>query len=351
MNHRFRMREPSSRPRRILVIAFVAVALALGVLVLAAAEALLRLAGDRPATALPEFLHDFYADDEGVFRADPAIWRRRGVQVNSEGFRGEEFRPRGDLPSALVLGDSFAWGADARPLAGNAFVDLIGRAGYVTYNTGVPGVGTNQYAYLARKYVPRLRPNWVVVAFFVGNDFSQFPMLPGNPPWHIPVCGPWLPGFREGHPVGPHESYRHWYGVDPAECEASVKGRVRCALSATVLGARAYQALARLKAIRSSWAAGTTHAAGAAPQVVLDNLGEIQSVARAHGARFLLVLIPPDPGGRSEWSLVSAHAALAPFGPKAPTTLVPEDWTTGIHPHFTNSGHAKFAQFVLSQLN
>jgi hypothetical protein len=60
----------------------------------------------------------------------------------------------------FFLGDSFTWGASAEPIS-KCFVDLVGNAGYLIFNTGIPGTKPNQYTYIAEKYIPILKPDFV----------------------------------------------------------------------------------------------------------------------------------------------------------------------------------------------
>ena len=57
----------------------------------------------------------------------------------------------------MFLGDSYTWGSSARPIT-ESFVDLVKRAGYCTFNFGIPGTDPCQYAALAEKWLPLLHP-------------------------------------------------------------------------------------------------------------------------------------------------------------------------------------------------
>jgi hypothetical protein len=72
----------------------------------------------------------------------------------------------------LGLGDSFAfgWGVEA----GESFYSLAEqRIGYPLINAGVPGTATIDQERLLESLIPRYRPRFVVLAFFVGNDFTE----------------------------------------------------------------------------------------------------------------------------------------------------------------------------------
>lgn len=89
---------------------------------------------------------------------------------NMDGFFSIPFVPiKSDKPSVLMLGDSFTWGHDTNNKT-NSFVNELLAKGYVIYNTGISGVDVAQYEAVAKKYIPLLKPNIVILNFFLGND-------------------------------------------------------------------------------------------------------------------------------------------------------------------------------------
>lgn len=98
--------------------------------------------------------------------------------INSDGFKSIEFKRYGSKrKSILLLGDSFTWGNEASNLT-NGFADLLLAKGYVVYNSGIAGTDPAQYLEVARKYVPVLKPDFVVVNFYIGNDIMYFERKP-----------------------------------------------------------------------------------------------------------------------------------------------------------------------------
>jgi hypothetical protein len=154
------------------------------VLTFCAAEVALRLNGKIPGY-VPRYsnrafkpvnqlkVHEsFITDGEGVFKANPNYEWSEEYQINSDGFRGIEFKQYDTAGTKILfLGDSLTWGASANPIT-NCFVDIVRRCGYLTFNTGIPGTDPNQYAYLAEKYVPLLKPYIFAVMFYLGNDLT-----------------------------------------------------------------------------------------------------------------------------------------------------------------------------------
>lgn len=110
---------------------------------------------------------------------------------NSQGFRGIPFSSdHSGSPRVLVIGDSFVYGMSARPYY-NSFTDLLIARGYLVYSAGIPGTDPGQYAAIAAKYIPKLRPDAVIVCFFPGNDLMPFPREPhlSRPHEHMTNAG------------------------------------------------------------------------------------------------------------------------------------------------------------------
>lgn len=130
---------------------------------------------------------------------------------NSEGFRSIKLShmPQG-RPRIMLVGDSFVWGMSAAPLH-NSYSDILLARGFTVYNMGIIGTDPAQYEAIVRKYVPLLRPDMVIVNFFLGNDLMPFErkVRAGMPPEHLTNLG-----FLDSHPLGkylpPSEAYKFY---------------------------------------------------------------------------------------------------------------------------------------------
>jgi lysophospholipase L1-like esterase len=138
-----------------------------------AAEASLRLFFH----AAPQLELDIYRKQDGLLLLRPNLERRHvtrqwdvGVRTNSDGWRDQERKTSG--PTVLGLGDSFAfgWGVEAR----ESFYSLAAQTIAEPFlNAAVPGTATIDQQRLLEELIPRYRPQFVVLAFFVGNDFTE----------------------------------------------------------------------------------------------------------------------------------------------------------------------------------
>lgn len=98
--------------------------------------------------------------------------------VNNDGYHDrDEFKnisPANDSLKILFTGDSFTWGASAD--VDSSFVDIFEKDMKQTYpsivwNTGIPATGTNFALFTTKKYLPIQKSNFVILGFYVGNDF------------------------------------------------------------------------------------------------------------------------------------------------------------------------------------
>jgi hypothetical protein len=151
-------------------------------------EGCLRFMGYPPGDLRPNWLwfqpvdslyviHDFYTNDKGLLVASKEYWSKQKININSDGFRGKEFSEldfTGKKKRLLFIGDSFTWGMSASPFQHNSFCDIIGRdSAFEVINTGIPAADPPQYLKIAETYIPTLKPDFVFVIFFEGNDIMK----------------------------------------------------------------------------------------------------------------------------------------------------------------------------------
>lgn len=107
-----------------------------------------------------------------------AVYHYLSRPFNSEGFRSIEFTaPKTSRKRILLVGDSFVYGMSAKPFY-NSFYDILLSKGYLVYAAGIPGTDPAQYDAIARKYIPLLKPDMVIICFFSGNDFMSYERTP-----------------------------------------------------------------------------------------------------------------------------------------------------------------------------
>ena len=121
----------------------------------------------------PSFV--FYDSSYNRFRGKPNA-PDYDFKLNSQGFKDVEFTVEKPAQNYRILGigDSFAFGVV--PYQDNYFTLLeqqFQRSGKTTevINMGIPGMGPRDYLSILANEGLKLKPDHVVVTFYVGNDF------------------------------------------------------------------------------------------------------------------------------------------------------------------------------------
>lgn len=187
-------------------------------------EVVLRFSGYPPGDLRPNWLrftpvdslyviHDFYTNHKGILVADSNYWNQQGIHINSDGFRGKEFSELDSTQKkVLFIGDSFTWGMSASPFQDSSFCDILGReTSYQIINTGIPAADPAQYNQIAKIYVPELKPDYVFVVFFMGNDLMKEDrkVLPDTPFYYWTNAGAILADIDGRHFESPQAAYRY----------------------------------------------------------------------------------------------------------------------------------------------
>lgn len=133
---------------------------------------------------------------------------------NRDGFRSIPFKNYSTRQlKVLVIGDSFVYGMEAHPFQ-NSFVDQLLTRGYLVYAAGIPGTDPAQYAAIAKKYIPLVKPDVVVCCFFTGNDLMSHEREPdaAKPHEHITNAGLFA-SEPYGEYLSPQEAYQFYLSL------------------------------------------------------------------------------------------------------------------------------------------
>ena len=304
-------------------------------------------------------------DSEGVFIANPEWnWEDPNITINTEGFRGNEFSQdiEESRSSILIIGDSFTWGASADPIT-SSYVDIIASYNYMTFNTGIPGTGTKQYAYLAEKYIPILKPDIVIVMFSMVNDLTdRDPMVPHQNLYHITNAS-WLRAIdKNGNYMAPEDAYTYYLsqsnlilpdGPKPTLAEPQLK-RI---LLQTVIGTYLWYEITQLSSTNKANSRPSNEVKPGSDwthnnlikneRFIKTNLRKIKTISENNDARFMLFLIPKHPELKQPWKEVKHTLHIfKEFDPFVPDFLKTEDYVELPNGHLNNSGHQKYAHFI-----
>jgi lysophospholipase L1-like esterase len=275
------------------------------------------------------------------------------VEHDAEGWRQPKpARPAVPTSRILVLGDSFTWGWGVSQ--GQVFTDLLQAAlpdNVAVYNRGVPGFGTAQeYLVLQRELAAR-EYDAVVLMFYINDLSDNISSKQGLRPYFELVDGHLRPRNQPALPIiNPVRQFlsehSRAYGFVQFELEwlkrrfsgeANDKPEYRTSPAVDFHAVPGYAVTARL-------------------------LGEMQRLARQHGARFFLVYIPqrsefeldaPFPYVRSIHAMVNdiAHSEGIPLLDLSPPfhqhAKAGERLIYAIDAHWTPAGHRVAAAALL----
>ncbi len=107
-------------------------------------------------------------------KLDSLVMGYVGQPINSEGFRSIPFKALTDKRlKVMLLGSDITWGKGTVNIT-NSFADeLLGR-GLLVYNMGICGADGAQYLALAKKFVPILKPDVVVLTVDPRTDIRYY---------------------------------------------------------------------------------------------------------------------------------------------------------------------------------
>jgi lysophospholipase L1-like esterase len=98
--------------------------------------------------------------------------------INQDGFKSIPFKQyKSEKPKVLLLGDSFTWGHSTSHKS-YSFADQLLAKEYVIYNASITATDVAQYLAIAKKYISLLKPDFVIVNFYLGNDITYYKREP-----------------------------------------------------------------------------------------------------------------------------------------------------------------------------
>ena len=211
--------------------------------------------------------------------------------LNEEGFRSISFDFKDtSRTSILLIGDSFTWGLNARPKT-NSFSDRLLARGYVVYNAGIIGTDPAQYLTVARKYIPLLKPDFVVVNYYEGNDqmFTIRESVSEHPANYTTTAG-WFPGYVNGHQLSYKQAIEF---VDQEYRVPAEQGFLISLLSKTCIGTSLLRAAKDHEVIEWTTRSNQPEWGGLeGTNLAGYYLGEIDSLAIVHGSKSYSLGIP-----------------------------------------------------------
>ena len=287
--------------------------------------------------------------------------------INNQGFRSKY---NFDIPTSRALkdtshlimfvGDSHTEGCCANPI-NKSFVDLIDQQkGLSVFNFGTGGTDPLQYKLVIDKYLKPLTPDLLIVPLCLGNDFMQTKRIPNS---KLPLCFQtnfdWInTTLPMSHPeYRPDTYFDNWqearsfylkyYTVCGSRTSTFEKYVIKPSSIVSLLYyfPRGFEKLNNRKKALNSF----TPISLEESRITYNYLKEIKSMCDSLEVDFLLVGIPTikDIGKNKEQLDAFYRRMLEDLVIHIPTNIKEEDFVNQINDHFVNSGHQKFASFLL----
>jgi len=271
---------------------------------------------------------------------------------NREGFKGIEFKIHNTKRKRILLiGDSFVYGMSARPYY-NSFSDILLAKGYMVYSAGIPGTDPAQYAAIARKYLPALRPDLVVVCFYPGNDMMGFErdVKLGEPHEHITNAG-----FFQSNINGKYYSALEAYAYYASLITIPENGNVASILlRKSAIGGLLWGAMFKIGAVQHPVIdlAKVLYQTDLTTQIKVTKqyVREWNALADSMNIRCVNVIIPEYIGPQNKHGFLQPDSTvLSQIFPSE--FFIPDSFSKSIHfpendCHFNNLGSKKYADFL-----
>ena len=271
--------------------------------------------------------------------------------INKEGFRSIAFNQyESNKKTILLIGDSFTWGSEPENIT-NSFADVISSRGYIVFNTGITATDPAQYLAVAKKYIPLLQRDIVVVNFFLGNDIVHYKRetKPGQLAYYPTNAGNLL-SFPDGFYLDtPEMAYD--YILRQLSIPNQDRNVMNNLLAKTVLGTRLWILLRKLNIIPFQvdykYLQEREEALQLASTYPVSEyyLKQIKILSESFDALFILSAIP---------EVKELHLTIPDGYPglfrelkiHAPNHITEADYAPD--EHFNKSGNLKYANFILS---
>ena len=270
--------------------------------------------------------------------------------INSEGFRSIEFKEyEADGLKVLLLGNSLTWGRTANPIF-NSFGDILLSRGYITFNTGIVCIDPAQYEAVAKKYIPIIKPDIVIVNYF-GNDnmYSFRETKPYQPFYYFTNAGVIM-----ANPVGYYMSAEEVYKSSSSMALIPENSTFNRLCSKTVLSTRIWKVLQKIGVVGYEQYIPTVQYNEEIPEDFDQPISEayIDSIAvicERDSIKMLLAVVP-DPIYK-RYEMDSMHNVFKHTAYHVPSSLTEDDYVGSGDDHFNNSGNLKYANFLQQKID
>ncbi len=339
-------------------------------------EIILRIFGMRAGTLIDDFkVQDhpvyeprFYADENGInYLVKDAKNLMLGTVVNEQGFRSkinytpqtiDSIRKATNKKIIMIIGDSFVEGCCADTVT-NSFPDLINREdSYIVLNMGISGTDPLQYKLVAKKFIPLLKPDLVITAFYFGNDILTLKRIPEP---NVPLTFPfknnkWIFSISPNHLTGKlnynfksaQEAYLFY--VNNYTLHGNNRNWFEKTIKYSVCFSKIYLAIQH-KWLQRKWAKNYRGYTINANDIAYNHLNELKTECIKDSTKYMFVGIPA-PTEATENLKEKYKTVFNEIEWYSPTNLTKHDYDgMQLSNHLNNEGHKKYADFLIKLID
>lgn len=323
-------------------------------------EIYMRYDGALPGDLRPNWLYfkpvdslyvipDFITNPEGMVVAGKDYWEQQHVYINEEGFRTKEISQIScSKRKLLFIGDSFTWGMSAEPFNDSSFCDLLAKdTALEVINAGIPVADPVQYAAVAVKYIPLIKPDMVFVMFYVGNDLMRTDrtIVAGRPFYYWTNAGAIYAGIDGRHFNSAQQAYD--YLANEKYFLRRPQGWCESVVAKSALLSKLYSVKFRIEEKVEAESARKNSA------VTKKYLQQIVSIAEQNKSDMRIIIIPESKEANlSRQEYFERYSDLLKDATLNKYFLMPqcsESWYKGLpDTHLNNEGHRKYTEYIRS---
>lgn len=271
--------------------------------------------------------------------------------VNELGFRSIAFKQyESNKPRVLLIGDSFTWGHSASDIY-NSFADELLAKGYVVYNSGISCADAAQYLAVAKQYIAVLKPDIVIVNFYLANDITYY-KREVKP--YMPIFFSTNAGNLIACPFGeyfktPEQAYNYYFNKWQIPQNENLFNRV---MAQTVITSLAWRILSKMNIVNYGSSEVGKYMSEAEKRKYVKpycntELKEIKEFTEQNGARFILSSIPEV--YRFTFNTKKDFPDVFEGLDYVEMKVTREDYKLD-DGHFNDRGHKRYADFLIKQI-
>ena len=301
-----------------------------------------------------------------IFIPDTSKFSIDGYQINNDGFRSKyKFDSlniqnlKADNKVIMFVGDSYTEGCCAKPIT-NSFVDLIDlKENKASLNFGVSATDPLQYSLIIKHYLKNVKPDILIIPLCLSNDFMYLDRkpMPGKSLFFQTNYGFLSATLPISHPNYKNDTYfKNWEVAKKYYIENySIYGSEPSKIKRWLLTHSEFhkQLLIQVQNIKNIYFTKVNllkvYLKEVNTKITYKYLKQIKKTCESLSIPFLLIGAPSINDLDKNIELVNTNYRnqLNELEIFIPTNFVESDYISFQDDHFNNTGHQKFADYLL----